>query len=189
VCVNEVTDDKTEIETMDEKKRITTRELKRIRVYLDAHPSSKRLSLYEPLSIIMERVSLPSDSDKSDKALLDTIVDFESWNRVKLLELGDFKGTEENNDDLHKEWEKYDQITREYPAKITNSTKQLEKLRKLLTKKRKEYNELSERRPNRPLKSAEWLSLTAVKLEKRGSTASDVELYKVALEKIPIICI
>lgn len=190
VFVNEAADDKTEVETMDEKKRITTRELKRIRVYLDAHPSSKRLSLYEPLSTVIERVSLTSDSDKSDKALLDTIVDFESWNRVKLLELGDFKGAKENNDDLHKEWEKYDQITREYPAKITNSTKQLEKLRKLLTKKRKEYNELSERRPNRPLKTAEWLSLTAAKIELQNHvTVDDIMLYNSAVEKIPIICI
>jgi len=189
VFVNVETDDKTDVDITDEKTIVTSRELKRIREYLDSHPSSKRLSLYEPLSTIVERISLKDESDKSDKTLLDTIVDFESWNRIKLSEVGDFKGAEENNDALQQEWEKYDQITREYPAKITNSTKQLEKLRKSLLKKRKEYNELSERRPNRPLNTAEWLLLTAIKLEKSGSTVNDVELYNVALEKIPIICI
>jgi tetratricopeptide (TPR) repeat protein len=171
-----------------ENKIITTRELKRIRVYLDSHPSSKRLSMYESLSTVLERTSVKTESDKSDTALIEVIADFESWNRVKLGELGDFKGAEENHDDLQRDWEKYDQITREYPAKITNSTKQLEKLRKALLKKRKEYSELSERRPNRPLQTSEWLSVTSVYIT-QGSTADNVELYNSAIEKIPIICI
>ena len=122
---------------------------------LQAHPYYKTKSLYETQKVD----SLYLHTDDPQK-LFDSNKEFETWDGIKKTEYSEtFDDT-----DLVVALEKLTEICNTYPERIKVLSNQMKLARKKFLRFRKQKDELTDTRPNRPSKSKEWLEETSVEL-------------------------
>jgi hypothetical protein len=123
-----------------------------IKQKLEQHPYYSSRSFYEM------RGSDPLDSlDPSDSldplVVMNAIKEFETWDRVTGSEFETFDDT-----DVLDAYGRCAAIVSSHPLQITELTKQIKVARKKYLMIRRHKDELADKRPNRPLKTREWLS-------------------------------
>ena len=133
------------------------------KLLVEQHPYFKQYSLYELREI-------DGDCSLEPQKLFDMNKEFETWDNIKRLEYSEVF----DDSDLLTALEKCSMIVRECPIEISELTKQIKVARKKYLTIRKQKDELSERRPNRPSKSRQWLSDICDKI---GSRDTDYIMY------------
>jgi DNA repair exonuclease SbcCD ATPase subunit/DNA repair exonuclease SbcCD nuclease subunit len=128
------------------------------------HPYYKLRSIYERSD---ESVC---DIVEDPVALFESNREFETWDSIKKLEYSEvFDDT-----DMQFALQQVEMIVRDLPIEISELSKQIKLARKKYLTIRKQKDELSDKRPNRPSKSKEWLADIC---EKIGSHDSDYIAY------------
>ena len=162
-----------------------------LRKCLEEHPLFKERNIYDDVKTIKSKINIHYKNNDSPLELFQTIRDFETWNKIKLSEFADYSFDAKYISDMEKKLDGIVLIITEYPSKITNLSKQLDKLQKQLLKKRKEKDELSDKRPNRPTKSESWMENAKKRFETEGQLSDLVlreESCKKKLSSLPMLC-
>ena len=127
-----------------------TNQLMKIKQKLEQHPYYKTKSLYE-LREINE-----SYTTEHPQKLFDLNKEFETWNEIKSSEYSEVY----DDTDLVEALYKSSVICKEYPTQIANLTKDMKVARKKFLMLRKQKDEHTDKRPNKPSKTREWLDTT-----------------------------
>jgi DNA repair exonuclease SbcCD ATPase subunit/DNA repair exonuclease SbcCD nuclease subunit len=133
---------------------------------LEEHPYYKSKSLYELCEVDEDSL----EDTEHPQLLFDSNKEFETWDTIKRSEYAEVF----DDSDLVVALNRCSLIVSSYPSQIAEVGKQIKVARKKYLMIRKQKDELSDKRPNRPSKSREWLSDIC---EKIGSRDTDYISY------------
>jgi DNA repair exonuclease SbcCD ATPase subunit len=151
---------------------------------LEEHPYYKSYSLYT-LSAAHLVVDLDVKLEVDVHHLFQMNKEFESWDAITSSEYSEVFDDQDVSDAL----ESASQICNEYPSQISELSKHIKIARKKYLIIRREKDELSESRPNKPSKSGEWLD------ETRELLCHDIHyimylegLLLDSIQNVPLLC-
>jgi DNA repair exonuclease SbcCD ATPase subunit len=165
-------------------------------ITLQQHPffKDKKYNLYEDISVINDLIDDNFENEEDASELVKIIHDFKSWNKIHTEKFADQIQYFQDNSEIINLQNKITYLLsdiQDYPDKILNITKKIDKLKRQITKIIKEKDLLIDKKPNRPTKSDEWITHVENNILKYGSLI-DYEHTKDflihSIENIPIIC-
>ena len=166
---------------------------------LKLHPYNKKkeFSIYDKLTNISNKIKNKIENENNEEIdkLVELICDFENWNKIQIQKYTQDNKYFQNNSEIEKlqlNISSLISIIQEYPEQISKITKQITKLRKEHTKLTKDKDLCSDRRPNKPTKTKEWLQQFSTNISENGDLVQlkSTKLFlETSIQKIPIICI
>jgi DNA repair exonuclease SbcCD ATPase subunit/DNA repair exonuclease SbcCD nuclease subunit len=171
-------------------------DISRLELYLRLHPYYKRkdFDIYTDIDTLVDNIDSEFENDDDIDNLVKSIHEFENWNSIQNQKFDQDRIYFENNSEIEKlecQVNSFIPIIQDYPEKISKLAKQHDKLRKQYNKLTKEKDLCSDKRPNRPTKTKEWLEQHELNIS-QYDTLENLGLIKQFIEKsiqhIPIIC-
>jgi DNA repair exonuclease SbcCD ATPase subunit/DNA repair exonuclease SbcCD nuclease subunit len=171
-------------------------DISQLELYLRLHPYYKRkdFDIYIDIETIVDNIHSEFENDNDIDNLVKLIHEFENWNNIQIQKFDQDRIYFENNSEIEKleyQVNSYIPIIQDYPEKISKLAKQIDKLRKLYNKLTKEKDLCSDKRPNRPTKTKEWLEQQELHVA-QYDTLENLGLIKkfieTSIQQIPIIC-
>jgi len=162
---------------------------------LKTHPFYKNnnYNIYDNIDNIYNNIQDDFDNDFDNQELFTKINEFETWNKIQIQKFAQDKKYFQNTfeiDEIKNKINSFIQIIQEYPLKISDTSKQIDKLRRQIKKLNKEKEYISDKRPNKPLKTKEWLDNIQLQIEELGPLEqhiNDKEIIEQSIKQIPII--
>lgn len=163
---------------------------------LRLHPYYKKkdYGIYERMSIIQSNIKPEFENSDDIDSLVSSIRTFETWNTLQLEKFSQDKFYFENNSEItniQQTLQSCTSIIQETPGQIYCLGKQLDKLRRLFTKLSKDKDTCSDKRPNRPTKTKEWLLTTQqyiLTLDTLDTLVHNQDFLRNSIQRIPIVC-
>jgi DNA repair exonuclease SbcCD ATPase subunit len=166
---------------------------------LKLHPYFKnclKYSIYEPIASIRTKLSQELrefENNDTVENLISVIHNFENWNKIQIQTFANDHIYFENDSEIDKlqlQINSLISIIQDNPVRISELAKKLDKLRKQHKKLIKEKDLCSDRRPNKPIKTKEWLQLTRSRIihfADKQSLLSNKLFIQSAIQNIPIL--
>lgn len=163
---------------------------------LKQHPyfKKKEYNIYEDVAIIRSKILKEYATAENVDALNLLISNFENWNKFQIQQFADTKIYFEDNSEIENLENKINElisVIRDNPNHITNVTKNLDRLRKQHKKLVKEKDLCSDRRPNKPTKTKEWLEHTKQRIHAFADMdvlLATKQFIQTSIQQIPIVC-
>ncbi len=164
---------------------------------LKSHPffqNKTDYNIYDNISKIYDSVNENDENDENNQDLFTKIINFENWNKIQNQKFAEDKKYFQDTFEIDKLQNKINsliQIIQEYPNRILGISKTVDKLKKQLNKLNKEKESISDRRPNKPSKTKEWLEDIKQTIDGYGTLEQlidDKEFITNSIKQIPIIC-
>lgn len=170
-----------------------------LKTKLDSHPFYKntKYNLYESFNNIVSKINVAYKNNSDDNDLLKYINEFETWNKIHIkqfaLDTMDSKYYQNTSeiDELKNNINSLITIINQYPDKILSCTKHITKLRKGVAVLHKETEHCSDKRPNKPSKTVEWLNSIQQTIVEYGDVDELINLKAELLsfaKQIPVLC-
>lgn len=166
---------------------------------LKQHPYFKKgeFSLYEPITHILSRIvdEFGFEDDNSIDTIKEFINNFETWNKIQIKKFAQDKKYFENNSEIENLQLKINSLIftiQNNPNLISDLSKRIDKLKKQHKKITKEKDLCSDRRPNKPTKTNEWIQHTYQRIIQFGNLDSLLITKKqiqTSIQQIPILSI
>lgn len=166
--------------------------IKKYEEVLRKHPYYGKYNLSEDIYIIEEanRKSGTYVNEEDSQKLFETIQEFESWKKVSERMFG----SAENDENIANGESRLNQLLLDNKKRsivINNYNSDLEKLYSDLKVYAKKKEEVSDKRPNKPSKTKDWLAETKKELDTYFDFEEAIESKEAickAMKNIPIIC-
>jgi len=164
---------------------------------LKQHPYFKKneFSLYESIIDIRSKIIDEFKNDDTIETLVDFNNNFESWNKIQTQKFAQDKKYFENNSEIENLQLKINSLIstiQDNPNLISQISKRLDKFKKQYKKITKEKELCSDRRPNKPTKTKDWVQntyLRIIQFDNLESLISTKMQIQTSIQQIPIISI
>ena len=163
---------------------------------LKTHPyyKNKHYSIYENIHTILNMIDDNYDNDLSNHDLYYNINEFETWNKIQNQKFSKdiiyFKDNSEF-ESLQFKINSLINIIQQYPNKILDVSKNIDKIRRKINKLNKEKEHIYDKRPNKPSKTKEWLYRVKQQIDEYGELEYHIENKKritTSIKNIPLLC-
>ncbi len=158
---------------------------------LQKHPYYAMEKLYSDIEVVKQSINEKYKNEEDDRKLLERIQEIESWKKVCRERFAGYIDIDESIRTIQEKLNGLYINNKNRPIAISELSGKLDKLRMELNMLSKKKEVVSEKRPNKPLKTLEWLAQTKKELDEMFDLEEAIESKEFicnAIKKIPVLC-